>query len=234
MWGEGTYPWNSAHILAPFVVGVVLLVAFGFYGLSRVLVMSIICWLETRGLYATFWTVTTNVPSQNSTLRGHGYHGNCWPDGLLCIERLAPHTDYRSLFYRKYHHWIDVGESMIVNNDEIYQNLTINTLVEHNGRCTCGGRSNSGSFFQKRWSHKMATCICCYWYVCFHWGNGCKYTIHEESGHCGKLQEMLFFPFLFFLSLPSLIFTPLTLSFLQTSFRFWVVSSSDGSSLWPS
>jgi hypothetical protein len=31
-WGEGTYPWNSAHVIATIVIGAVALIAFVLYG----------------------------------------------------------------------------------------------------------------------------------------------------------------------------------------------------------
>ncbi len=31
-WTGGTYPWSDSHIIAPLVVGIVLLILFGLYG----------------------------------------------------------------------------------------------------------------------------------------------------------------------------------------------------------
>ena len=32
-WGGGLYPWNSAHVIAALVVGLILLIAFVLYGM---------------------------------------------------------------------------------------------------------------------------------------------------------------------------------------------------------
>lgn len=42
-WGGGLYPWNSAHVIATIVVGIVTLIAFVLYGEHTLNILEIGC-----------------------------------------------------------------------------------------------------------------------------------------------------------------------------------------------
>jgi hypothetical protein len=46
-WAEGTYPWDSAHVIATLVVGVLTLIAFGLYGKLVYLSLNNLTYLES-------------------------------------------------------------------------------------------------------------------------------------------------------------------------------------------
>lgn len=59
-WGGGLYPWASANSIAPIVIGIVTLIAFGFYGTLSPQVYTKTKLTLLRGLYAPSLSAHSN------------------------------------------------------------------------------------------------------------------------------------------------------------------------------